>query len=64
MGHREMKKTPSEIASQEEMRNCAPAVVGDEYKSAADEQEIDVELAELVKARQHESRITVTLDEL
>ena len=34
------------------------------YKPAANEQETDAELAELVEARQHECRITVTLDEL
>jgi hypothetical protein len=33
-------------------------------KPAADEREADAELAGLVKARQHERRITVTLDEL
>lgn len=59
-----MKKMTGGVASQEEMRNCVRVFAGDERKPAADEQETDAELAELVEARQHERRITVTLDEL
>ncbi|MDE2271890.1 MAG: hypothetical protein KGJ94_07885 [Xanthomonadaceae bacterium] len=59
-----MKKMKGGATSQEAMRNGVRAFTGDGRKPAADERETDAELAELVETRQHERRITVTLDEL
>lgn len=59
-----MKKRTGGAASREELRNGFRVFADDARKPVADEQETDAELAALVEARQHERRITVTLDEL
>lgn len=59
-----MKKMTGGVASRETMRNGVRVFTGDERKPVADEQETDAELVELVEARRHERRVTVTLDEL
>ncbi|MGH8124493.1 MAG: hypothetical protein ACREPK_01410 [Rhodanobacteraceae bacterium] len=59
-----MKNMTGGGASQEAMRNGVRVFADDKRKPAADEQESDAELAELVEARQRERRVTVPLDEL